>query len=617
MPEGGTTLVASLVSDPAEGNTILLGILATSAHATPPVGFVNLTGFLRCAPGEVGLEVYAHVVEAGEDGAYTLGFSAEWWIAEFTPLDSLTPVELVTAIDQTSANPTVSLDPGSADPVLVIGAWLKKPGVVATTDADGDWVWGAARQQVANTIGFGFVYDEFPDGMDPYDPGVTDAGGSGSWSFAGIVFDLGETPPEEPPIDPGWSPPLPGRAILEIYVHDEDASEWDTATWATGPATGTEGIWSGAGWQDITPQGVMAHIIWGARTPERGILARQDAASWDVMLYDPDRALDPGNEDGPYHPQIVSGVPIRISHAQSGRVIRTGVVDRWTYAHKSPDYQGRIAATDSIALLHRTDVPEDSILGNTLDERIADVIVASGIAVGGIPLAPGFGHVIDAPLSDRIEGPATAWEHIYRACEEALNVPYIAADGGLEARMWGAPLDRGSDITYENLEDLEAISSQDGVYSVVYVTNVDGTAVIERVAAPLPRYGRIAYTRDETTIDPEAWADAVLADRAWPGVLYKPGVAWCFTAADVDFFGSLEIMERVTITYPGVVSVTGRLLGMELWVEAKDSDEARWKFLPHVATDGSTALATTMLVTDGTGDFMVDDATETDYLVED
>jgi hypothetical protein len=33
--------------------------------------------------------------------------------------------------------------------------------------------------------------------------------------------------------------------------------------------------------------------------------------------------------------------------------------------------------------------------------------------------------------------------------------------------------------------------------------------------------------------------------------------------------------------------------------------------------DGSAALDTTMLVTDGTGDFMVDDATESDYLTED
>ena len=56
-------------------------------------------------------------------------------------------------------------------------------------------------------------------------------------------------------------------------------SRWGIATWATGAATGTEGIWSAAGWQDVTPEGVNAHIMWGSRDPDNGILARQNAAS--------------------------------------------------------------------------------------------------------------------------------------------------------------------------------------------------------------------------------------------------------------------------------------------------------------------------------------------------
>jgi hypothetical protein len=420
--------------------------------------------------------------------------------------------------------------------------------------------------------------------------------------------------PDDPPVDPGFTPPEPARAILEIYVHDEDASRWGTATWATGPATGTEGIWSGAGWQDVTPEGLNAHITWGARRPERGILADQDTASWRVQTYDPDRVLDPGNADSPFYPQLVAGVPIRISH--DGMVIRTGYIDRLTFAHKAPDYRGEILATDTIALLAKARVPDASVLDDTLYDRISDAINAAGIAVGGIPI-PG-GLTGGPSLSAEPTGDNSVWDHVTAAAREVLWVPFIDAAGGLQLRSWGAPLDRGREVTDEHLEDLQSFVSEDGTYSAVLVNDATGSSTIDRVVAPLPRYGRRYYERTETTTDPEGWADAVLADRAWPGVQYVPGTIHCFTAADVDHFGSLEVMERLRITVAGAVSVTGRILGGELWAENKHGRPgATWMFRFQIATDGSSAIGLTTLVADGTGEVLLDDATETDYLEAD
>jgi hypothetical protein len=424
--------------------------------------------------------------------------------------------------------------------------------------------------------------------------------------------------PDDPPVDPGYEDPGLGHAILEIYVHDEDATRWGAATWSADLIpTGTEGIWSGAGWQDVTPQGVTAHVSWGTSRPDRGILAVQEAQSWLVTTYDPDRVLDPGNPDSPYAPQLVSGVPIRVSSSVSGRVIRTGIIDRISYKYKAPDYRGTIQAASTIAAAWRADVPADSILGDTLRERVRDAVNASGIAIGGIPILTFTDSFPDVPLSPRIEGEANLWTHIYKAGEEALWVIYEDEHGALQSRPWGGPLDRGAEITYENLEDLEASSTEDGVYSVVRVTD-DTTptpVVIERVAAPLPRYGRIVYTRQETTINADAWADAILADRAWPGVRWTPGTVWCFTSADIEFMASLEIMERVRIVVPGVVDVSGRLLGMEMWVTARTETETRWLFLPRIAVDGATSLGTTILVSDdGSGDYLVDDEGDGEYL---
>jgi hypothetical protein len=167
---------------------------------------------------------------------------------------------------------------------------------------------------------------------------------------------------------------------------------------------------------------------------------------------------------------------------------------------------------------------------------------------------------------------------------------------------------------------LEAVIDEDGVYSVARVQVSDPDLdPIEREASPLPRYGRRLLDRTEPTIDAEAWATAVLAERSWPGVQYIPGTIHCFTAADVNYFGSLQTMERVTVTVPGAVSVTGRILGGELWVEhrAQSTKGATWMFRYAVATDGSTAVGLTTLVADGTGEYLLDDMTETDFLEAD
>ena len=118
-------------------------------------------------------------------------------------------------------------------------------------------------------------------------------------------------------------------------------------------------------------------------------------------------------------------------------------------------------------------------------------------------------------------------------------------------------------------------------------------------------------------MDPEGWADAVLSDRGWPGVRYDPGTIWCFTRQDVDYFGSMLTMERVTLTVPGAVSITGRILGGELFVEHTQQERAKWQFKFAITTDGGSQIGLTTLVSDQAGDTLLDDATGLDYLEAD
>lgn len=583
------------------------------------------------ALNDSGLSMFYRIAEAGDTGWTIAASQCDVNYSEWSGYGEL----LVSASDQVAAAGSSSAvvlcggpvsPPGSA-PVLVIGtmsAGFENDTATMSTVPDSG-VTELDDKGGANTNPgrwTGYLETGAPPGGPYTISGVATVSGAGI-DQAGItaVFGGESDPPEDTGPDPDpYVDPLPAPAILEIWVHDESASRWGVATWATGPATGTEGIWSASGWTDVTPEGVTAHVRFGASRGERGILARQEAASWNIETYDPDRRLDPGNPDSPYAPQLLPGLPIRISHR--GIVARTGVVYELSYSVKGPDYTGQILATDTIALMAQAMVPEDSILRDELLTRAQDAIEAGGIAVGGIPLPPnrsGFPpHPLGTDLSPRLEGERSVWDHVRLAAEEVGWIVAVNAAGGIYFRPYGAPYRRGREVAAPILTDLVSYVNEDGMYSVVRVNNADDTAFVTRAADPLPRYGRRVYERRETTFDPDEFAAAVLADRAWPGVRWRPGSIRPRTAADADLLASMLIHERITVSVPGIVTIDGTIVGGEFWTQHRaGADGATWRWRFNLITEGSSAIGTTTLVSDGAGDTLLDDATETDYLEPD
>jgi hypothetical protein len=375
-------------------------------------------------------------------------------------------------------------------------------------------------------------------------------------------------PPADPGVDVPYVPPEPAGALLEIRATTPGAARWDIALW-------DEAIWAAAAWQDVTPQGITALIRWGSTRPELGILSQPSAGTWAVTLHDPERLLDPANSDTPYVGDLVPGLPIRLSHR--GVVVRTGIVESIGYQYKAE--AGYIRATDNQSTLARAAVPSDSELGDTLRARARDAIVAADLSIEVEP---------DPPAGDPALVPweagtdRTAWEWIADAAQSVLHVPYIDRNGSLGFRAWSAPLTRGRTLDSSELIELQAIAAPGGLYSVIEAQpeDPDDPRIVRRLT-PSPRYGARTFVRDEPTPDAPAWAEAVLADRALPGIRWVPGDLLPSTADSVELLALIEAVELVSISVPEVdpvIEVGAIVVGGEITVRGRRDLAAAWGF---------------------------------------
>lgn len=401
-------------------------------------------------------------------------------------------------------------------------------------------------------------------------------------------------------LDVGYTAPDPASALLEIFAAAPGSSRWGVALWG-------QGRWSSAGWRDVTPQGIDVAITWGSSQPELGILSKPDAETWQVHLYDPERLLDPANAGTTYHADLVPGLPIRLSHR--GVVVRTGIAESIGYAHR--DQRGLIRATGNQSRLANSMIPEASTLSDTLRARARDVIAVAGLPITVEPDPPSG----DPAVAPRLDGERSAWRHIADAAEQALHIPFIDRDGRLGFRAWAVPLVRGRDLSSPELLDLLAISADAGLYSVVQAqqTVADGGAVVERRLTPVPRYGPRTFARSDPTIAAGAWADAVLAERAWPTIRWVPGDMQAWTAADVERLATIEAIEQVTISYaeadPPIIA-GAIVVGGEVSVRGQRDDSAVWSFRFEAAAAALEPLIETggdptdYLLATGGGEFL-------------
>lgn len=400
--------------------------------------------------------------------------------------------------------------------------------------------------------------------------------------------------------DVGYVPPEPGRAILEIKATSPGADRWDEANW-------DEGRWSSTSWQDVTPYAIEVQIQWGSDRPEFGILSTPNAATWAISFYDPDRVLDPANEDSPYAHDLQPLLPVRLRHNE--KIIKQGFLE--TGSHRYSDGTGYWRVMDIQAVLANAVVPEDTTLSDTLFSRTRDAIAAAGLSVTVVDI-PAFGDPALAPWTSEQR---TAWEWITDAAQQVLWVPYVRNDNTLGFRDYRNPSNRGRVIGSPNLEDLQSVTAHNGLFSIIGALELvsEGPDIIRRELTPKPRYGAREYLRTEPTPDSGDWAQAVLDDRAVAALRWEPGRVVPFTASETAYFADLQAIEQISIYYPEAVPpivADGIVVGGTIHVIGKKDAAALWDFTYNIAQ-----IATQPLVDDSdVSSYLVRDDDVTEYL---
>jgi len=157
---------------------------------------------------------------------------------------------------------------------------------------------------------------------------------------------------------------------IELYAAATVDSRWDRAVW--------DGqTWDAVAWEPVECQVLEADYQSGA-SQEAGVLSVPDAGALDLRTYDPDRLLDPLATESPFFGAIRPGTPVRLVGKVPGTIAAwTGYLDEARF--ELGTYTGRLRAVDGIAYLAQAEVPDGTVLPNTLRARVRAVIAAVGL----------------------------------------------------------------------------------------------------------------------------------------------------------------------------------------------------------------------------------------------
>jgi hypothetical protein len=333
--------------------------------------------------------------------------------------------------------------------------------------------------------------------------------------------------------------PGPESVELQLYAPSPNAARWDRSTW-------DGGLWTFSAWQTVACDVVEASYVGGV-TDEAGVLSQSGAGPMDLSTLDPNRELDPSNASSPFFGSVAPGTPVKLRGGAAGAMVDVwnGWIDEAT--HDIATQRGRVRCINAIALLAQAEVPDATVLPNTLRARTRAVIAAVGLS-RSIEL---YAESTDPDaLPDPAVAPhdgkaAAAWTIIQNAALDALTLVWIAPDGIVRFTSWGALPDAVVSLGCAPAGDGGTWIG--GLSTIEY--GVTAAAVRNRVRAwsatdvwtayqddgeSIARYGARPLDVDRVVPGFAAWSARILADRADAGLSVTLGEVRPYTIAELN-----------------------------------------------------------------------------------
>lgn len=325
---------------------------------------------------------------------------------------------------------------------------------------------------------------------------------------------------------------------IELYTASTVVNRWQRAIW-------DGDHWANPQWQAIGCEVLAGEFRTGAGT-EAGVLSVADAGALDVHTYDPGRLLDPLAAGSPYFGAIKPGTPLRlVGLVPSSMPAWTGYLDEGRYELASAE--GRLRALDGIAYLAQTELPEATVLPNTLRARVRAVVAAAGLT----QLVPVVAESTDPdaapdPAVSAHDGKArAAWAVIQDAALDALTYVWLGPDGVLRFTAWGGlpdakyavgcpPAGEVGGVWLAGLAELEAVSQGESIRNSVRSYS-SGTTFGPALTDPNSIRAFGERRLDVARIVPDAanWAQHILDDRSDAGLEVTLGEVRPYTAAEL------------------------------------------------------------------------------------
>jgi hypothetical protein len=307
-------------------------------------------------------------------------------------------------------------------------------------------------------------------------------------------------------------------AAVDIYAFPPGRAVWDGSAW-----DGADD-WTVEGWQSILC--AVRGLDWtDGADRAAGCLTTAAPGSWTVELYDPDRSLDPANPYAYLGRYVQPGKLLRFGWSTG--LLGLGIID--SCAHEPVSGLARLRGMDAVGLLSSLRVPQPAASVDHLRELARYVLGQLGIAYLSVEPDPPAGDELIGAADPVPTDPQAAWQLIAEAARDVLNMAWVDALGVIRFRPHAEGRDPGVTLGCGGIPLLGAMTatSGDAIVNRVLAKDQAGVVVTREDMASQARYGVRELDRTGRRIPAAAaWAEAVIADRAWASLQWTPEQAW-------------------------------------------------------------------------------------------